>query len=49
MYCATFLPSTAPCMSAVRKWMPAQTRAWLTSLIASESRSKLLVVRELLL
>src|SRR6266545_5654129 len=42
MYWATFLPSTAPCTSAVRKWMPLQTRASMISLSASEKRSKLL-------
>ena len=36
-------------MSAVRKWMPAQTRASMTSLFASENRSKLRVVPDLLL
>ena len=36
-------------MSAVRKWMPAHTRASMTSLIASEKRSKLRVVPDLLL
>src|SRR6059058_844527 len=49
MYWATFLPSTAPCVSAVRKWMPAHTRASITSLSASENRSKLRVVQDLLL
>src|SRR5918998_1126946 len=37
---ATFLPSTAPCMSAVRKWIPLQTRASTISLSACEKRSK---------
>src|SRR6266513_4291585 len=46
---ATFLPSTAPCVSEVRKWMPAHTRASMTSLSASENRSKLRVVQDLLL
>ena len=36
---ATFWPSAAPCSSAVRKWMPPQTRASMTSLSASEKRS----------
>src|SRR5881396_3086476 len=36
-------------MSAVRKWMPAHTRASMTSLSASENRSKLRVVQDLLL
>src|SRR5437667_5731853 len=49
MYWATFLPSTAPCVSAVRKWMPAHTRASMTSLSMSENRSKLRVVQDLLL
>src|SRR5213596_2990989 len=49
MYWATFLPSTAPCVSAVRKWMPAHTRASMTSLSASEKRSKVRVVQDLLL
>jgi hypothetical protein len=38
--CATFLPITVPCTSAVRKWMPPQTRASMTSLRAAERRSK---------
>src|SRR6266511_5851796 len=42
---ATFLPSTAPCTSAVRKWIPPQTRASMISLSASEKRSKLLDVQ----
>ena len=42
MYCSTFLPSTAPWTSAVRKWMPLHTRASMTSLSASEKRSKVL-------
>src|SRR5213080_3764320 len=49
MYLATFLPSTAPCVSAVRKWMPAHTRASITSLSMSENRSKLREVQDLLL
>src|SRR5437667_3311551 len=49
MYWATFLPSTDPCVSAVRKWMPAHTRASITSLSISENRSKLRVVQDLLL
>src|SRR5215468_5391126 len=36
-------------MSAVRKWMPAHTRASMTSWSASENRSKLRVVHDLLL
>src|SRR6478752_10376281 len=40
---------TEPCMSAVRKWMPPQTRASRTSLIIWEIREKLRVVWELLL
>src|SRR5205807_10355655 len=46
---ATLLPRTAPCVSAVRKWMPPHTRASMTSLSASENRSKLRVVQDLLL
>ena len=49
IYWATFLPSLAPCSSAVRKWMPAHTRASMTSSSASENRSKLRVVHDLLL
>jgi hypothetical protein len=39
---ATFLPITAPCVSAVRKWIPPQTRAPMTSSSAREKRSKCL-------
>src|SRR5216110_1012538 len=49
MYWATFLPSADPCTSAVRKWIPAHTRASMTSSSASENRSKLRVVQDLLL
>src|SRR5258706_6354266 len=40
---------TEPCISAVRKWMPPQTRASSTSLSASEKRENERVVWELLL
>ncbi len=43
------LAELAPCTSAVRKWMPAHTRALMTSSSASEKRSKLRVVQDLLL
>ena len=42
-YCATCLPIFAPCSSAVRKWIPDQTRASMISSIASERRVKLRV------
>ncbi len=42
----TFLPMTEPCASAVRKWIPPQTRASMISFMASENRSKLLVELE---
>src|ERR687891_1614490 len=41
MKLTTFWPRTAPCTSAVRKWMPPQTRASMISLSASDKRSKL--------
>src|SRR5438093_11372267 len=40
---------TEPWASAVRKWIPAQTRASRTSLSPAEKRAKLRVVCELLL
>src|SRR6266511_1796307 len=42
MWWTTFWPSTAPCTSAVRQWIPPQTRASMISFSASEKRSKLL-------
>jgi hypothetical protein len=37
--CATLRPIAWPCVSAVRKWIPAQTLASMISLIATENRS----------